>query len=74
MRTTVDLPDLLFRQMKATATLRGISMKELITTAIETEIFKGQSSNDYSIQLPLIHSKHPGTLDLTNTEIEDLLT
>ena len=39
MRTTVDLPDSLFRQMKATAALQGISIKELITTAIETEIF-----------------------------------
>ena len=74
MRTTVDLPDPLFRQMKATAALRGISIKDLITAAIESAISKRQSSNDYSVQLPLIHSKHPGTLDLTNAEIEDLLT
>ena len=74
MRTTVDLPDPLFRQMKATAALRGTSIKDLITTAIESEISKRQSSNDYSVQLPLIKSKYPGTLDLTNAEIEDLLT
>ena len=74
MRTTVDLSEPLFRRMKATAALRGISIKDLITTAIESEILKRQSSNDYSVQLPLIHSKHPGTLDLTNAEIEDLLT
>ena len=74
MRTTVDLPDPLFRRMKATAALRGSSIKDLITTAIESEISKRQSANDYSVQLPLIHSKHPGTLDLTNAEIEDLLT
>ena len=74
MRTTIDLPDPLFRRMKATAALRGISIKDLITTAIESEISKRQSANDYSVQLPLIQSKHPGTLDLTNAEIEDLLT
>ena len=74
MRITVDLPDPLFRRMKATAALRGSSIKDLITTAIESEILKRQSANDYSVQLPLIHSNQPGTLDLSSAEIEDLLT
>jgi hypothetical protein len=28
----------------------------------------------YKVRLPLIPSKHPGRLNLTNAEIEDLLT
>jgi len=38
MRTTVDLPDTLFRKTKATAALRGSTMNELIVHAIEKEI------------------------------------
>ena len=74
MRTTVDLPDLLFRQMKATAALRGISIKDLVSAAVESEIAREKSTEEYSVKLPLIRSKRPGTLHLTNAEIEDLLT
>ena len=74
MRTTVDLPDSLFRRMKATAVTRGMSIKDFLITAVESEISKSEASDDYSVQLPLIRSKRPGTLDLTNAEIEDLLT
>ncbi len=34
MRTTVDLPDDLFRQAKATAALRGCKFKDLIEEAL----------------------------------------
>ena len=74
MRTTVDLPDPLFRQMKATAALRGISIKDFVSVAVESEITREESTEEYSVKLPLIRSKRPGTLHLTNAEIEDLLT
>jgi hypothetical protein len=38
MRTSFDLDDDLFRQLKATAALRGVSMRELITRAILREL------------------------------------
>ena len=38
MRTTIDLPDILFRRTKAVAALRGSSMKDLIVRAIEREV------------------------------------
>ena len=38
MKTTIDLPDPLFRRAKATAAVRGISMKALFTRAIEKDI------------------------------------
>ena len=67
------MPDSLFRRMKATAATRGISIKDFVAAAVESEITRS-TSDDYSVQLPLIRSKQPGTLDLTNAEIEDLLT
>ncbi len=38
MRTTIDLPDDLFRTAKAVSSLKGITLKTLITRAIEHEI------------------------------------
>lgn len=35
MRTTIDLPDELFRQAKARAALSGVSLRELITRFVE---------------------------------------
>jgi hypothetical protein len=35
MRTTIDLPDELFRQVKAKAALSGVKMKDLITRYVE---------------------------------------
>jgi hypothetical protein len=38
MKTTIDLPDPLFRRAKATAAHRGTSMKVLFTRAIEKDL------------------------------------
>lgn len=35
MRTTLDLPDLLLRQLKAQAALEGITLKQLMLTLVE---------------------------------------
>ena len=38
MRTTVDIPDPIFRKMKATAALRGVSVREFLLNAIEQQM------------------------------------
>jgi hypothetical protein len=38
MKTTVDLPDPLFRKAKASAAERGISLKHFITGAVESRL------------------------------------
>ena len=38
MKTTVDLPDPLFRKAKASAAERGISLKHFITEAVENRL------------------------------------
>ena len=74
MRTTVDVPDPVFRKMKAAAALRGVSLEEFLLSAVEHEMTRKSSAKDYTVRLPLIRSKHLGTLKVTNAEIEDLLT
>lgn len=73
MRTTVDVPDPIFRKMKATAALRGVSLKEFLLNAVEQEMAKKPSARDYTVPVPLIRSKRPGKRTLTNAQIEDLL-
>ncbi len=70
MRTTVDLPDPLFRQVKSLAALQGSSLKEFIQDALQQAVTTCRVQRGRRVRLPLIHSKHPGLLHLTNTEVE----
>lgn len=74
MRTTVDLPDTLFRRTKALAALRGTSMKELVIHAVEKEIGETSTNTESKkARLPQIRLKHGKKLDLTNFDFDDLL-
>lgn len=72
MRTTIDLPDPVLRRLKAAAALEGISLKEIILRAVEKELQPGRPKKG-RIRFPLIRSKQPGTLSLTNAEIDEIL-
>lgn len=75
MRTTIDIPDDLFRKTKATAALRGSTMKELVVRALEREVTKQQPSKGTPsrVKLPLLHLKSGKKLDLTNFDFDHLL-
>ena len=38
MKTTIELPDVIFRQAKALAAARGVTLKQLFTRALEVEL------------------------------------
>ena len=40
MRTTIDLPDDLYRQIKARAAMRGMKLKEYVTAALRDSLFE----------------------------------
>jgi metal-responsive CopG/Arc/MetJ family transcriptional regulator len=73
MRTTIDLPDALFRELKAVAARRGISLKEIVRAAVEQELRKERTSGR-RMKFPILSSRQPGTLNPTNARIEDFLT
>ena len=73
MRTTVDLPDPLFRQVKSLAALRGSSLKEFIQDALQQAITARRVQRGRRVTLPLIRSKDPGALRLSNADIENFL-
>jgi Arc/MetJ family transcription regulator len=76
MRTTIEIPDTLFRKTKATAALRGSTMKELVVRALEREVGNSNPSKKVAtrrVKLPLVHLKSGRQLDLTNFDFDDLL-
>ena len=73
MRTTVDLPDPLFRELKALAAKRGLSLKTVIRTAVEDEIRKADKKTGNKVKFPVLPSRKPGSLNPSNAELEDLL-
>jgi hypothetical protein len=75
MRTTLDLPDATFRQLKSLAARRGTTLKQVLRSAVEREISAAMGKRERRrVAVPILKSRQPGTLNLTNAEIEDLLT
>ena len=72
MRTTIDLPDELIREVKAVAARRGTSLKNVVRAALEEELRKTERKAGRRVKFPLLSSHEPGALNLTNAEIEDL--
>lgn len=76
MRTTIDVPDALFRKSKAKAALQGSSLKDLIVRALEQQV--GAIGGDahapkHRVKLPLIHLRKGRKLDLRGFDFDDLL-
>ena len=77
MRTTIDLPDTLFRRTKAIAALRGSSMKDLIVRAIEREVAAPSGNSEKPsrrAKFPVVHLKSGREIDLNGFDFDDLLT
>ena len=75
MRTTIDIPDTLYRKTKAIAALEASSFKDLVIHALEHEIrARGFArKNGAAAKLPRIHLRGGRKLDLSNFDFDDLL-
>jgi hypothetical protein len=73
MRTTVDIPDPLYRQLKSRAAREGCSVKQLILRGVEGELQAARKPSVKRISLPLIRSKKPGTLEIDNAKIFEII-
>jgi len=62
MRTTVEIPDELFRKAKAHAAMRGMKLKELIVDALRDRLDRNRAKpKGFRVKLPLIEGE-PGTI------------
>ncbi len=46
MRTTIDLPDPLFREVKSTAAARGLKLKEFIAEALRAALSQSETTSE----------------------------
>jgi len=72
MRTTVDIPDVLYRELKKKAAREGHSMKELLLRGVERQL-RTPSKKKSRRRPPVIDSDEPGSLDLNNEKIYELI-
>ena len=77
MRTTVDLPDDLYRQAKSEAALRGKRLRDLVEDGLRRVLgLPVLAPGARRVEFPLHHSRHPGSLSVVEahrTEDEALL-
>ncbi|MGD0162434.1 MAG: hypothetical protein ABSB39_08175 [Candidatus Sulfotelmatobacter sp.] len=73
MRTTVDIPDPLYRELKGKAASEGRSVKELILRSVEEELKSRRSRANRRVSLPIVRSKRPGSLKLDNAKIFEII-
>ena len=76
MRATVELPDDVYRRTEQAAQARGLSVDELISNVLEQGLPDEKvdaSIMSKRVTFPILHSKQPGTMDLSNFDFDDLL-
>jgi hypothetical protein len=66
MRTTVDIPDPLYREMKIRAASEGTTIKDMIVEAVVGRLRSGKPAPQLEVnrKFPAIRSKNPGSLNL----------
>jgi hypothetical protein len=75
MQNTVELPESIYRRTEEAARARGVGVDELISEMLERELAEEAQPvmTPHRVSLPIIHSRNPGTLDLSNFDFDDLL-
>ena len=66
MRTTVDIPDTIYREIKIRAASEGTTIKEIIleSVAVRLRTGRGPAKREGRAKFPVIRSKKPGSLQL----------
>jgi len=77
MQTTVNMPGNLFEKSVAVAASRGATVEQIVVEAVAKEL-EGYSLSSVpstcEVNLPVLRSQNPGTLDLSQFNFDDLLT
>lgn len=70
----MDIPDPVYRRLKSRAATEGRSAKELILRGVE-QVLKGTRRKPrHRVKLPIVRSKRPGTLQLDNAKIYEVIS
>ena len=72
MRTTVDIPDGMYRQLKSRAAREGSSTRALILRGVKEVLKTERQKARVPVSLPIVRSKRPGTVAIDNARIYDI--
>ena len=70
----MDIPDPVYRRLKARAAREGRSAKELILRGVEQVLKPEPRTTGRRVKLPIVGSKRPGTLRIDNAGIYDIIS
>lgn len=73
MRTTVDIPDALYRLLKARAAAEGRSVEALLLDAAAKAVAAAAGRSAARVRVPLVASKRSGGLKLDSARIYDVI-
>jgi len=73
VRTTIDIPDSLYRELKTKAASEGRPVKELILRSVEVELQGEPKRRNRRVTVPLVRSRKPGTVRLDNAKIFEII-
>jgi plasmid stability protein len=74
MRTTLDIPDDVYRELKIKAAREGKPVRQIVLSGIHKELQTPEKKPAAKrFRVPVIRSARPGTLHLTNEQIDDIL-
>ncbi len=74
MRTTVDIPDPVYRRLKSRAASEGSSAKDLILRGVEQVLRRTSRKRRARVSLPIVRAKSPGALRLDNAKIYEVIS
>ena len=74
MRTTVDIPDPVYRRLKTRAASEGSSAKALILRGVEQVLKENRRKSGRRVKLPIVRSNRPGRVQLDNAKIYEVIS
>ncbi len=74
MRTTLEIPDEVYRRLKIKAAVEGETIREIALRGILREIDEGDDTPPLPrLSEPILKSYAPGSIDIDNETIYDLI-
>lgn len=74
VRTTIDIPDAMYRRLRTRAAGEGRSAKALILQGVEQVLKSKPRTSGRRVTLPIVKSKRPGTMRIDNARIYDVIS
>ena len=74
MRTTIDIPDQLYRRLKARAAREGRPAKALILQGVDRVLADDARPTAARVRLPIVDGKRPGSIRIDYDRLYDLIS